>query len=600
MTHRLTVDQVAVHAYRAGFRGQGLVTAVAVSGAETGGSFDADLNSPPNHTSGPDNGSIDRGLWQLNSYWHREVSNADAHDPDAAARAAYRISNGGTNWRAWSTYNSGAYKKYRGEAISAGAKASGGRLDAAGDSSGSPAFLGPDNEPAVDIRIGGQQATRDLGYALIGGSMSMTTQEASALELLFDDNDYRIWDQFKLAAGPDGTVVEAYDLRWRCFAVGTEPGSKGPATRLTLQPSGVMRMRGYTPKPAKHMSPTDYMAIQAATAGLRFRGEQSAKRPDIAPQKVNDAVTGEKRDEYAWEMGQRLAVELNFIAYESGGVYHFGSPQQLAESAKLYQLSVNGMTIADGGDLLKPWGSPTVRASQLNQPGKPPARTLDCQLSRDDIERLRAGLELLLVGIPQIDNIPSMTITSIGWDVINPLTPGRLQAVDRSLFYSRYATTADQRASAPVVSNDSGDVAGVAHAGTKSALDFVTFCLQQIGDTYVWGAGRNTNDPNPDSFDCSGLVYWAANKVGVHTGTVSGTQYEDCAAHGRLISIEKAAFTRGALLFEGYHGATHVAVSLGDGQHTIEARGRAYGVNKQPIQGRPWSGAGLIPGMRYS
>src|SRR5207253_6085129 len=124
-------------------------------------SFDPKLDSAPNRTSGPDNGSIDRGLWQINSYWHREVSDAEAHNPSKSAAAAYRISHGGSNWSAWSTYNSGAYKAYLARARSAVdriGQGGGGR-----DNSGTPVtFLGADDEPALDIRIGGQLARREL------------------------------------------------------------------------------------------------------------------------------------------------------------------------------------------------------------------------------------------------------------------------------------------------------------------------------------------------------------------------------------------------------------------------------------------------------
>lgn len=45
----------------------------------------------------------DRGIFQLNSYWHREVSDAEAFDARANIREAYRISKQGTDWSQWST-----------------------------------------------------------------------------------------------------------------------------------------------------------------------------------------------------------------------------------------------------------------------------------------------------------------------------------------------------------------------------------------------------------------------------------------------------------------------------------------------------------------
>lgn len=63
--------------------------AAAVALAESGGN-----SGSINHNS---NGTVDRGLWQINSI-HGGLSTVD---PKANARAAVQISNNGTNWRPW-------------------------------------------------------------------------------------------------------------------------------------------------------------------------------------------------------------------------------------------------------------------------------------------------------------------------------------------------------------------------------------------------------------------------------------------------------------------------------------------------------------------
>lgn len=65
--------------------------AAAIAMAESGGN--------PNATNNNGNGSIDRGLWQVNSV-HGSQS---TYDPVANARAAIEISNNGTTWRPWCT-----------------------------------------------------------------------------------------------------------------------------------------------------------------------------------------------------------------------------------------------------------------------------------------------------------------------------------------------------------------------------------------------------------------------------------------------------------------------------------------------------------------
>lgn len=97
----LSPAQVAAYALAAGFTGPRAVWATAVALAESGGRTHATgVNSDAYR-------SRDRGLWQINSHWHPEVTNAQAYDPATAARAAYTISHGGKDWSAWSTYGNG-------------------------------------------------------------------------------------------------------------------------------------------------------------------------------------------------------------------------------------------------------------------------------------------------------------------------------------------------------------------------------------------------------------------------------------------------------------------------------------------------------------
>lgn len=103
--------QIARTARSAGFSGYGWQISVAVSLAESSGWTRAVLINT--------DCSRDRGLWQINSYWHSEVSDAAAFDPASAARATYTISSSGNNWSPWVTYNNGAYWQYMARAQAA-------------------------------------------------------------------------------------------------------------------------------------------------------------------------------------------------------------------------------------------------------------------------------------------------------------------------------------------------------------------------------------------------------------------------------------------------------------------------------------------------
>jgi len=74
--------------------------AAAIAMAESGGhsaAYDQDSN-----------GSIDRGLWQINSVHGAQST----YDVMGNARAAVAISNNGTTWQPWVAYNNGSYRQF--------------------------------------------------------------------------------------------------------------------------------------------------------------------------------------------------------------------------------------------------------------------------------------------------------------------------------------------------------------------------------------------------------------------------------------------------------------------------------------------------------
>ena len=111
MSH-LNAEQIANYAYRAGFRGHGLSTAVAVALAESGGNPKAHNGVPPDNS---------YGLWQINMlgslgparrHQYHLKSNDQLFDPATNARVANSISSDGHDFTPWSTYTNGAYEKY--------------------------------------------------------------------------------------------------------------------------------------------------------------------------------------------------------------------------------------------------------------------------------------------------------------------------------------------------------------------------------------------------------------------------------------------------------------------------------------------------------
>jgi hypothetical protein len=103
----LTYNAVANLAKNAGITCsyERIAIAVAVAKAESG--FDIQARNTAGNAHG-----VDRGLWQINSYWHPDVTNTCAYSASCNARAMYRISSRGTNWKPWWTYVNGKHWPY--------------------------------------------------------------------------------------------------------------------------------------------------------------------------------------------------------------------------------------------------------------------------------------------------------------------------------------------------------------------------------------------------------------------------------------------------------------------------------------------------------
>jgi hypothetical protein len=138
----LSPTQIAQYAAKAGFSGQGLVTAVAVAMAESNGHVDA-------HNTNAKTGDNSYSLWQINMLGKLGPSrlkqfglnsNDQLFDPSTNARAAFQVSGGGKSFRAWTTYTKGTYKKYLSAAQAAVAGAGGAPMLPADQVPGGPSI----------------------------------------------------------------------------------------------------------------------------------------------------------------------------------------------------------------------------------------------------------------------------------------------------------------------------------------------------------------------------------------------------------------------------------------------------------------------------
>lgn len=100
----LTGEAIVAAMDLAGFPQSSWVNGVAIALAESGG------NTTATHKNS--NGSTDFGVWQINSVHADLLATHNWKDPVDNARMAASISSNGSNWKPWSTFNSGSYKSH--------------------------------------------------------------------------------------------------------------------------------------------------------------------------------------------------------------------------------------------------------------------------------------------------------------------------------------------------------------------------------------------------------------------------------------------------------------------------------------------------------
>lgn len=130
---------------------------------------------------------------------------------------------------------------------------------------------------------------------------------------------------------------------------------------------------------------------------------------------------------------------------------------------------------------------------------------------------------------------------------------------------------------------------------------------------YVFGAQVPMDDPDwMGPWDCAEYCSWSVYQgmrliYGCTENTAppsranafTGAWKRDVLSLGVAVPVEIAARVPGAMLLRRGATAGHIAVSVGTGDQTVEARGRAYGVVRAPVKGRAWDYGVLIPNASY-
>ena len=611
----LSANQVAGLVKAAGFPSNDQAIMVAICKAESG------YNTTATHKNS--NGTTDRGLWQINSVHSQFNATQLINDPQYNANAAKSIYDG-QGLKAWTTYSSGAYQKYMNEARSAVANAASvnGSAVTSTDSSsangtGQPSITyGPPGPQYTNAGIGTPLSSADetdsalTGLQILGSNYGGDYSSAVIGNMTYSASVEEIPNLSFTLSDPGGAMLGAtnsvwqkgvhvlyQDLDMRIDTVAFAPGSSnvGEIT-ITCIDEIVYFLQNLTgPRTASGISASEWIAQEMQLAGIDpnqwLLAESVPTQSQISrdvPDQTNTSSNGTAPS--AWTTIVRLGQELGKRVFVSGKRLVFG------DSAFAMQWTAPGPIRLSWTDL--DWGErfitmpTTTQASVSNV-----ANTTECKgvIPLNRAKYFRPGVPVIVTNVPGLWGAGFTTMMcfdvsfTVGTDVagasitiVNPVDPPPQPPS---------GTTADGTNSGST--SNGGSVSGGGADGQVAS--FVALALQQAGKKYVYGAYASPSNPNPSAFDCSELVQWCCERVGIKGCPRTSTQQRQwCQNSGTAISVQAAINTKGALLFAN----GHVAISLGNGK-TIEAMDAALGVRQGNATGnRGWIAGGKIPGAQ--
>jgi len=132
-------------------------------------------------------------------------------------------------------------------------------------------------------------------------------------------------------------------------------------------------------------------------------------------------------------------------------------------------------------------------------------------------------------------------------------------------------------AQAAAIYQRTGSYPNITVNGNSIGVQALRKALTRVGDPYVWGAA------GPNAFDCSGLVMWAYEQVGIQLLHFTGDQWNE-GAH-----ISKDQLAPGDLVFF-FSDLSHVGLYVGNGL-MVDASTFGVPVHVEPVFWSAYAGA---------
>jgi peptidoglycan hydrolase-like protein with peptidoglycan-binding domain len=243
---------------------------------------------------------------------------------------------------------------------------------------------------------------------------------------------------------------------------------------------------------------------------------------------------------------QKRLATLGYLTTEPDGKYG----KYTVAAVKRFQ-EINGL-IPDGF-----LGPNTV---SLLTSGKAHANALVLGMKGDDVKSMQNLLKALGYMSHVTGYYGSETESAVkAFQKRNGLTvDGTVGKQTMTLLKSGKAKKAASGSSGSSGNNGSSGNSGSGSSSPSSGVEkLISVAESKLGKKYVSGA------KGPNTFDCSGFVYYCLNQAGVKQGYLTSDGWAACGKYQKITSI--SSLKRGDILVFGAHSAGHVGIYLGNG-----------------------------------